>query len=162
MTSSIRSLRSVLALCSPSTHRMESTTLLFPVPLGPTTDVMPWGKWILASANDLNPVNSKDLRCITFLLSGTAVPAEREAKGRGPCTTGLCEKQRKATAGGRRIAQGHKMLKRGGAAPEQGSQRALSPYTLVRWEDLTVTSSLGRRNSTSSSMTVSSSTSSAP
>ena len=44
ITSSIRSLRSELAFCSPSTHEMASPMLLLPQPFGPTTAVMPSGK----------------------------------------------------------------------------------------------------------------------
>ena len=41
ITSSIRSPRICLALCSPKTHRMASEILLFPHPLGPTIEVIP-------------------------------------------------------------------------------------------------------------------------
>ena len=41
ITSSIRSPRRLLALCSPSTHVMASTTLLLPQPFGPTMAVTP-------------------------------------------------------------------------------------------------------------------------
>src|SRR5687767_7714715 len=44
MTSSIFSPRRLLALCSPSTQVMASTTLLFPQPLGPTIAVTPVSK----------------------------------------------------------------------------------------------------------------------
>ena len=41
ITSSIRSPRRLLALCSPSTHVIASTTLLLPQPFGPTIAVTP-------------------------------------------------------------------------------------------------------------------------
>ena len=41
ITSSMRSPRRLLALCSPSTHVMASTTLLLPQPFGPTMAVTP-------------------------------------------------------------------------------------------------------------------------
>ena len=44
ITSSIRSPRRLLALCSPSTQVSASTTLLLPQPLGPTMAVTPWSK----------------------------------------------------------------------------------------------------------------------
>src|SRR5688500_5372478 len=57
MTSSIRSPRRLLALCSPSTHVMASATLLLPQPFGPTMAVTPWSKASSArSGNDLNPL----------------------------------------------------------------------------------------------------------
>ena len=56
MTSSILPPRSVLALCSPSTHLTASEMLLLPLPLGPTTPVMPSSKVISTrSAKDLKP-----------------------------------------------------------------------------------------------------------
>ena len=56
MTSSILSLRKDLALCSPRTQFRASTTLLFPQPFGPTTDVIP-GKILrmVFSQKDLKP-----------------------------------------------------------------------------------------------------------
>src|SRR5512146_1685394 len=62
ITSSIFSLRRVLVLCSPRTQRMASTTLLLPLPFGPTMAVTPLGNSMRASANDLNPNISSDLR----------------------------------------------------------------------------------------------------
>ncbi len=44
MTSSIRSPRRLLALCSPSTQVMASATLLLPHPFGPTMAVTPRSK----------------------------------------------------------------------------------------------------------------------
>src|SRR3990167_1248845 len=65
MTSSMELPRRSLVLCSPSTHRMASKTLLFPHPLGPTMAVMPGSKLrMVLSANDLNPKISNFLKCI--------------------------------------------------------------------------------------------------
>ena len=64
ITSSIFSLRKAFVLCSPSTQRIASTTLLFPLPFGPTMAVTPSGNSIRASANDLNPTISSDFRYI--------------------------------------------------------------------------------------------------
>ena len=56
ITSSMRSPRRLLALCSPSTHVMASATLLLPHPFGPTIAVTPWSKASSErSENDLNP-----------------------------------------------------------------------------------------------------------
>ncbi len=56
ITSSIRSPRRLLALCSPITHVMASATLLLPHPLGPTIAVTPLSKASSErSENDLNP-----------------------------------------------------------------------------------------------------------
>ena len=56
MTSSMESPRSCLALCSPSTQRIASETLVLPQPFGPTTPVMPSPKRSsVLSQNDLNP-----------------------------------------------------------------------------------------------------------
>ena len=49
MTSAISPPRRLLALCSPSTQRTASTTLLLPEPLGPTMPVMPAREVELAS-----------------------------------------------------------------------------------------------------------------
>src|SRR5271156_4226594 len=49
--------------CSPSTHRIASTTFDLPHPLGPTTAVIPGAKLIVVeSRNDLKPSNSRLLR----------------------------------------------------------------------------------------------------
>src|SRR5208282_720265 len=49
--------------CSPSTHRIASTTLDLPQPLGPTTAVIPGAKLIVVeSRKDLKPSNSRLLR----------------------------------------------------------------------------------------------------
>src|SRR5690625_2286082 len=56
MTSAILPPRRLLAPCSPITHARASTTLDFPEPLGPTTQVIPGSKCnVVADANDLNP-----------------------------------------------------------------------------------------------------------
>src|SRR6478672_8602051 len=63
MTSVISPPRSALADCSPSTQRMESSTLDFPHPFGPTTHVTPRSKLsTVLGANDLNPRISSVLR----------------------------------------------------------------------------------------------------
>src|SRR5215217_3631420 len=57
MTSSIRSPRRLLALCSPITHVIASATLLLPQPLGPTMAVTPLSKASSErSENDLKPL----------------------------------------------------------------------------------------------------------
>src|SRR5208282_385402 len=49
--------------CSPRTHRIASTTLDLPQPLGPTTAVIPGAKLIVVeSRKDLKPSNSRLLR----------------------------------------------------------------------------------------------------
>ena len=54
--SSIFAPRSDFADCSPSTQRIASVILLFPLPFGPTTAVTPGTKSIdTRSAKDLNP-----------------------------------------------------------------------------------------------------------
>src|SRR6195952_1207918 len=56
MTSSILPPRNVLAPCSPMTHVRASTTLDFPDPLGPTTQVIPGSKRrVVGEAKDLKP-----------------------------------------------------------------------------------------------------------
>ena len=51
--------RKSLLLCSPSTQRIASATLLFPHPFGPTIAVIPPTKsTTVLSAKDLNPCNS--------------------------------------------------------------------------------------------------------
>ena len=62
MTSSILPPRSDFAPCSPITQVSASTTLDFPEPLGPTTQVIPGSKRrVVAEAKDLKP-----LRVILF------------------------------------------------------------------------------------------------
>src|SRR5882757_3638890 len=56
ITSSILPPRSDFAPCSPMTQARASTTLDFPEPLGPTTQVIPGSKRsVVAEANDLKP-----------------------------------------------------------------------------------------------------------
>src|SRR4249919_2204257 len=63
MTSSILPPRRDLAPCSPITQLSASTTLDFPEPFGPTTQVMPGSKLsVVADANDLNPRRVRLLR----------------------------------------------------------------------------------------------------
>src|ERR1700738_434317 len=58
--------------CSPSTHRIASTTLDLPHPLGPTTAVTPGAKLILVcSRKDLKPTSSRLLRRIYHRLRHT-------------------------------------------------------------------------------------------
>ena len=60
MQSDIRSARSCLWLCSPSTQEIASTTFDLPQPLGPTMHVIPLPLKVIGvfSKNDLNPSNS--------------------------------------------------------------------------------------------------------
>ena len=68
ITSSIFSPRRLRVDCSPSTQRTASPTLLFPLPFGPTTPVIPsWNCRMVLLANDLNPCISMDLRYIIHL-----------------------------------------------------------------------------------------------
>ena len=63
MTSSIFAERSVRGPWAPSTHATASTTLDLPLPLGPTTTVMPGSNSSTAgSAKDLNPLRESDFR----------------------------------------------------------------------------------------------------
>src|SRR5206468_9259158 len=62
MTSAISSPRRLFALCSPRIQRTASTILLLPLPLGPTTPVIPAAKSnCVLSAKLLKPTNSKRL-----------------------------------------------------------------------------------------------------
>jgi len=62
MTSVISLPRSPLADCSPKIHFRASTTLLLPLPLGPTTPVTPGPKSNrVRSAKLLKPISSSDL-----------------------------------------------------------------------------------------------------
>src|ERR1700722_11496589 len=60
MQSDIRSARSILWLCSPSTQEIASTTFDFPQPFGPTIQVIPLPLNVIGvfSQNDLKPSNS--------------------------------------------------------------------------------------------------------
>src|ERR1700719_4144157 len=63
MRSSMLLPRRRVGACSPRTHRIASTTLDLPHPLGPTTAVIPGAKPIVVeSRNDLKPSNSRLLR----------------------------------------------------------------------------------------------------
>ena len=80
MTSSIFAPRSVFALCSPSTQRIASTTLLLPLPFGPTMAVTPGEKEkYTLSAKDLKPWISKDLRNMCHILSTVSFKTEASA-----------------------------------------------------------------------------------
>src|SRR5699024_1876966 len=69
MISSILDPRSDLADCSPSTQRMASVILLFPLPLGPTTAVTPGTNLTsIRSAKDLKPTLSNRFKYINILL----------------------------------------------------------------------------------------------
>src|SRR6185369_4942476 len=70
MTSSMALPRRCLALCSPSTQRIESTMFDLPQPLGPTMPTTSWSKWItVRSTKDLKPVISNFFMCIDKLPS---------------------------------------------------------------------------------------------
>src|SRR5215469_14435056 len=86
MTSSIRSPRRLLALCSPSTHVIASTTLLLPQPFGPTIAVTPWSKPNSArSGKLLNPAMCSLDSLIYFLVRrASPLRAPRRAHLRGP------------------------------------------------------------------------------
>ena len=63
--SSVRLPRILLTDCSPSTKRMDSLTLLFPEPFGPTIAVIGvLNSKIVRFANDLKPDNSNERKCI--------------------------------------------------------------------------------------------------
>ncbi len=67
MTSSMRSPRRLLALCSPSTQVMASATLLLPHPFGPTIAVTPRSnERCMRSEKDLKPEISSCCRCISW------------------------------------------------------------------------------------------------
>src|SRR5947207_15830498 len=84
MTSSMRSPRRLLALCSPITHVMASATLLLPHPLGPTIAVTPLSKASSErSENDLNPLISRRSRRMTHLS-----PEARRTRRAGPAEAG--------------------------------------------------------------------------
>ena len=68
MVSSMRSIRSDFCDCSPKAQSIASTRLLFPVPFGPTSAVMPVPKEIEASTKDLNPMISSCFRCMYVSL----------------------------------------------------------------------------------------------
>ena len=60
---------SILGLCSPSTQRMASLILLFPLPLGPTMHVTPsWNSMTAGSAKDFEPVHLQSFKVHYFSL----------------------------------------------------------------------------------------------
>src|SRR5262249_34871665 len=74
-TSCICSPRRLLALCSPSTHVMASTTLLLPQPFGPTMAVTPVSKASSErSGKLLNPASSSLLSRIVIDAGGPEGP----------------------------------------------------------------------------------------
>ena len=71
MTSSILAERSERGPWAPSTQVTASTTFDLPLPLGPTTTVMPGSNSsTVGSANDLNPFMLSDFRNIGATLVG--------------------------------------------------------------------------------------------
>ena len=63
ITSSMAWPRSIFALCSPSTQRIESEMFDLPEPLGPTTTVRPGSNCrLVRSAKDLKPLSVSDFR----------------------------------------------------------------------------------------------------
>src|SRR3990170_4614927 len=84
MTSSILPPRSDFAPCSPITQARASTTLDFPDPLGPTTQVTPGSNWkVVADAKDLKPLRVRLFRCTRGISSrpATAGPWPRGRPG---------------------------------------------------------------------------------
>src|SRR5262245_26669547 len=81
MTSVISFPRRLLGLWSPRIHLIESTTLLLPEPLGPTTHVTPGAKSKrVRSAKLLKPNKSSDLSIVlphSVLSSQSAFPSRR-------------------------------------------------------------------------------------
>ena len=71
MTSSILVERTLRGPWAPSTHATASTTLDFPLPLGPTTTVMPGSNSrVVVSAKDLKPLSVSDRRNMRFEATG--------------------------------------------------------------------------------------------
>ncbi len=71
MTSSILAERSERGPCAPRTQVTASTTFDLPLPLGPTTTVIPGSNSsTVGSANDLNPFMLSDFRNIAATLQG--------------------------------------------------------------------------------------------
>ncbi len=80
ITSSSRRARTLRDDCSPRTQRIDSATLLLPVPLGPTMAVMPGAKSnSVLLLKLLKPCSSRRFRYMAHL--GFAGPG---AGGRGP------------------------------------------------------------------------------
>src|SRR5690606_14822822 len=83
ITSSMRSPRRLLALCSPSTHVSASTTLLLPHPFGPTIAVTPASKCNSArSGKLLKPAISRRLNRIGQFLDSPRKHDSRFAASR--------------------------------------------------------------------------------
>src|SRR4029077_97261 len=78
--SDIRSARSILWLCSPSTQEMASTTFDLPQPLGPTMQVIPLPLNVMGvfSKNDLKPNNSTLRSFSTQTLAEFVPPPPRQ------------------------------------------------------------------------------------
>src|SRR3978361_2219980 len=75
MTSSILPPRSDFAPCSPITHASASTTLDFPDPLGPTTQVTPGSSCkVVDEANDLKPRKVRLFKYNAVLLRRRSSP----------------------------------------------------------------------------------------
>ena len=81
MQSDMRSARSILWLCSPSTQEMASTTLDLPQPFGPTMHVMPLPLNVIGvfSQNDLKP-RSSTLRSFSTRPSHVLLPLRHPQK----------------------------------------------------------------------------------
>src|SRR2546427_10634348 len=83
MTSSMRSPRRLLALCSPITHVMASATLLLPHPFGPTIAVTPLSKASSErSENDLKPLISIRSRRMDYTTAERGGLASCEGRSR--------------------------------------------------------------------------------
>ena len=90
ITSSMAWPRSILALCSPRTHRIESEMFDLPLPFGPTTTLRPGSKTMaVRSAKDLNPLSVSDFRytCQTPSREGATppLPPPRRQGRQSPC-----------------------------------------------------------------------------
>src|SRR4030095_11185622 len=95
ITSSLRSPRRLLALCSPITHVMASATLLLPQPFGPTIAVTPRSKASSArSENELKPAISIRSKRISWLLMKIAMPSHCGKGHRTPQDFGLGAQRR--------------------------------------------------------------------
>src|ERR1700689_5188288 len=81
MQSDMRSARSILWLCSPSTHEIASTTLDLPHPFGPTMHVIPLPLNVIGvfSQNDLKP-RSSTLRSFSTRPSHGSLPMRHPQK----------------------------------------------------------------------------------
>src|SRR5690349_2314865 len=127
MTSSILPPRRAFAPCSPSTQLMASTTLDFPEPFGPTTQVMPGSRRsVVAEAKDLKPFSVRLLRCTGRLRGGSRC---RERTGRGR-RSGGCWRAPAVASGGRVVSSQGGRRRRyrgcigGGGQRSEGAARA--------------------------------------